>query len=60
MATWPTFNLDWFHQGFLYINWDEEMRDPATGDYARARNTNLNEDLGKVSAAPGTSLSRIG
>jgi len=35
-------------QGFLYINYDEGMRDPATGDYARARNTNLNEDLGKV------------
>ena len=35
-------------QGFLYINWDEEMRDPESGNYARARNTNLNEDLGKV------------
>lgn len=24
------------------------MRDPESGQYARARNTNLNEDLGKV------------
>ena len=24
------------------------MRDPDSGEYARARNTNLNEDLGKI------------
>ena len=27
------------------------MRDPETGQYAKARNTNLNEDLGKVRRA---------
>ena len=32
----------------MYVNWDEGMRDPATGDYALARNTSLIEDLGKV------------
>lgn len=35
-------------QGFIYINWDKEMADPGSNDYALARNTNLNEDLGKV------------
>lgn len=24
------------------------MQDPSSGDYAKARNSNLNEDLGKV------------
>ena len=35
-------------QGFIYINLDKEMQDPQTKEYARARNTNLNEDLGKI------------
>ena len=35
-------------QGFIYINLDKEMQDPATKEFARARNTNLNEDLGKI------------
>ena len=35
-------------QGFIYINNDEQMVDPASGQGALARNTNLNEDLGKV------------
>jgi phospholipid-transporting ATPase len=35
-------------QGFIYVNWDREMVDPGTGEHASARNTNLNEDLGKV------------
>ena len=28
------------------------MRDPESGQYARARNTNLNEDLGKARRIP--------
>ena len=35
-------------QGY-FIQYDERMRDPATGELALARNTNLNEDLGLVS-----------
>jgi magnesium-transporting ATPase (P-type) len=35
-------------QGFIYINNDREMVDPVSGNSALARNTNLNEDLGKV------------
>jgi hypothetical protein len=35
-------------QGFVYINKDEAMVDPVSGNGALARNTNLNEDLGKV------------
>lgn len=35
-------------QGFVYINTDKEMVDPVSGNHALARNTNLNEDLGKV------------
>jgi len=36
-------------QGALFINKDERMRDPVTGETALVRNTNLNEDLGMVS-----------
>jgi phospholipid-transporting ATPase len=35
-------------QGY-FIQYDERMRDPSTGELALARNTNLNEDLGLVS-----------
>ena len=35
-----------FLQGALFIDRDTAMRDPATGEFAAARNTNLNEDLG--------------
>jgi len=34
-------------QGFVFVNNDPEMVDSA-GQHAKARNTNLNEDLGKV------------
>jgi hypothetical protein len=34
-------------QGFVFVNNDPEMVD-AQGQHAKARNTNLNEDLGKV------------
>jgi hypothetical protein len=30
-------------QGAIFVNHDQRMRDPATGEYALARNTNLNE-----------------
>ena len=35
-------------QGFVYIKNDKEMVDPETGTASIARNTNLNEDLGKI------------
>jgi len=35
-------------QGFVYIKNDGEMVDHETGTASMARNTNLNEDLGKV------------
>ena len=38
-------------QGFVFVNNDPEMVD-AQGNHAKARNTNLNEDLGKVSSDP--------
>ena len=38
----------WRLQGFVYIKNDKDMVDPETGTASLARNTNLNEDLGKV------------
>jgi hypothetical protein len=35
-------------QGFGFINFDRDMRDPKSREWARCRNSNLNEDLGKV------------
>ena len=32
----------------MFINFDRDMRDPKTREWARCRNSNLNEDLGKV------------
>ena len=48
ISLFVTLEIVKFWQGFLYINWDAEMVDPGTGDGALARNTGLNEDLGKV------------
>jgi magnesium-transporting ATPase (P-type) len=48
ISLFVTLEIVKFWQGFVYVNWDEGMRDPATGDYALARNTSLIEDLGKV------------
>eukprot|EP00276_Gloeochaete_wittrockiana_P010700 CAMPEP_0184644446 /NCGR_PEP_ID=MMETSP0308-20130426/1165_1 /TAXON_ID=38269 /ORGANISM="Gloeochaete witrockiana, Strain SAG 46.84" /LENGTH=1076 /DNA_ID=CAMNT_0027072989 /DNA_START=331 /DNA_END=3561 /DNA_ORIENTATION=- len=31
-----------------FISWDVQMRDPETGIYARARTSNINEELGQV------------
>jgi hypothetical protein len=33
----------------VFINFDPTMRNPETGEHAVCRNSNLNEDLGKVS-----------
>lgn len=35
-------------QGFVFVNNDPAMKDPATRETAKARNSGLNEDLGKV------------
>lgn len=35
-------------QGFIFINFDRDMREPKSREWARCRNSNLNEDLGKV------------
>ncbi|KAL3132559.1 hypothetical protein ABBQ32_009098 [Trebouxia sp. C0010 RCD-2024] len=48
ISLFVTLEIVKFWQGFLYINRDKEMRDPTSGEYAKARNSNLNEDLGKV------------
>ena len=32
----------------LMINWDPEMKDPASGNHAQARTTTLNEELGQI------------
>ena len=37
-----------FWMTFIYINYDGYMRDPETGEFARARNSNVIEDLGRV------------
>lgn len=43
----PFHPTPWCAQGFVFINSDPAMVD-AQGQHAKARNTNLNEDLGKV------------
>jgi hypothetical protein len=32
----------------VFVNFDRDMRCPKTKEWARCRNSNLNEDLGKV------------
>lgn len=48
ISLFVTLEIVKFWQGFVFINCDREMRDPMTGEGARCRNSNLNEDLGKV------------
>ena len=43
-------------QGALFISRDAGMRDPASGEFAAARNTNLNEDLGMARERPAARL----
>jgi len=48
ISLFVTMEIVKFWQGFVFVNSDPAMEDTA-GQYAKARNTNLNEDLGKVS-----------
>ncbi len=48
ISLFVTLEIVKFWQGFVFINWDKDMRDPLTGEFARCRNSNLNEDLGKI------------
>jgi len=48
ISLFVTLEIVKFWQGFVFINLDKDMKDPVTGDYARCRNSNLNEDLGKI------------
>lgn len=47
ISLFVTLEIVKFWQGFVFINFDREMRDE-NGEGARCRNSNLNEDLGKV------------
>lgn len=48
ISLFVTLEIVKFWQGFIFINSDREMRDPVSGEGARCRNSNLNEDLGKI------------
>ena len=48
ISLFVTLEIVKFWQGFIFMNLDKDMKDPVTGEYARCRNSNLNEDLGKV------------
>jgi phospholipid-transporting ATPase len=48
ISLFVTLEIVKFWQGFVFMNWDKDMRDPETGEFARCRNSNLNEDLGKI------------
>jgi phospholipid-transporting ATPase len=48
ISLFVTMEIVKFWQGFVFINFDKTMRDPDSGESARCRNSNLNEDLGKV------------
>lgn len=48
ISLFVTLEIVKFWQGFVFINFDRDMRDPKTKEWARCRNSNLNEDLGKI------------
>ncbi|KFM22669.1 putative phospholipid-transporting ATPase IA [Auxenochlorella protothecoides] len=48
ISLFVTLEIVKFWQGFVYINLDPAMKDPASGEHARCRNSGLNEDLGRV------------
>lgn len=48
ISLFVTLEIVKFWQGFVFINFDKDMKDPVTEEHARCRNSNLNEDLGKV------------
>jgi phospholipid-transporting ATPase len=47
ISLFVTLEIVKFWQGFVFINLDPEMRDTG-GESAKCRNSNLNEDLGKI------------
>jgi magnesium-transporting ATPase (P-type) len=47
ISLFVTLEIVKFWQGFVFINSDPEMRD-GSGEAAKCRNSNLNEDLGKI------------
>lgn len=48
ISLFVTLEIVKFWQGFIFINFDRMMRNPVTKEHAICRNSNLNEDLGKV------------
>ncbi len=48
ISLFVTLEIVKFWQAFIFINFDKAIRDPTTGEAARARNSGLNEDLGRV------------
>jgi phospholipid-transporting ATPase len=48
ISLFVTLEIVKFWQGFVFINFDRSMKDRATGEAGRCRNSNLNEDLGKI------------
>lgn len=48
ISLFVTLEIVKFWQGFVFMNLDKDMKDPNTGEFARCRNSNLNEDLGKI------------
>lgn len=48
ISLFVTLEIVKFWQGFVFINFDKDMKDHETGEHARCRNSNLNEDLGKI------------
>ena len=48
ISLFVTLEIVKFWQAFIFINFDKAIRDPVTGEASRARNSGLNEDLGRV------------
>lgn len=48
ISLFVTLEIVKFWQGFIFINFDKMMRNPVTKEHAICRNSNLNEDLGRV------------
>jgi phospholipid-transporting ATPase len=48
ISLFVTLEIVKFWQGFVFINFDRAMKDRHSGEAARCRNSNLNEDLGKI------------
>ena len=48
ISLFVTLEIVKFWQGFIFINFDKLMRNPVTKEHAICRNSNLNEDLGRV------------